>query len=303
MKISYANPDKENWFLVSWALSNKCNYRCTYCPDFLHNGSSGQPKWEVVEKFIRSLKIKDKEICYRITGGEPTFWKRFIDMAKLVKEEGHTFSFITNGSQSVDYYKKIDPYTDGMIISYHHAYADVQKFIDIANNTKMEIAVNLMMPNDIEGFKEAQKVAATLYDNTDRLAIWPKVILDKTSGDYITNEVSVYTEEQKEIISKWPYFRKLDDSHLHRGEIFYNERKIDANELIVEGLNKHKGWKCWAGLDMIYIEWGKIFRAECLQGGLIGTLEDFTLPQKTVICNKELCGCLSDIYLRKELIK
>ena len=55
MKISYANPDKENWFLVSWALSNKCNYRCTYCPDFLHNGSSGQPKWEVVENFIRSL--------------------------------------------------------------------------------------------------------------------------------------------------------------------------------------------------------------------------------------------------------
>ena len=136
MKISYANPDKENWFLVSWALSNKCNYRCTYCPDFLHNGSSGLPKWEVVENFIRSLKIKDKEICYRVTGGEPTFWKRFIDMAKLVKEEGHTFSFITNGSQSVDYYKKIDPYTDGMIISYHHAYADVQKFIDIANNTK-----------------------------------------------------------------------------------------------------------------------------------------------------------------------
>mgnify|MGYP006262428809 FL=1 len=54
---------------------------------------------------------------------------------------------------------------------------------------------------------------------------------------------------------------------------------------------------------MIYIEWGRIFRAECMQGGLIGTLEDFTLPQKTVICNKELCGCLSDIYLRKELVQ
>ena len=125
----------------------------------------------------------------------------------------------------------------------------------------------------------------------------------KTSGENITNEVSVYTKEQKEIINKWPYFRKLDDSHLHRGDIFLNERKINANELIVEGLNKHKGWKCWAGLDMIYIEWGKIFRAECMQGGLIGTLEDYILPQKTVICNKKLCGCLSDIYLRKELVQ
>ena len=89
---------------------------------------------------------------------------------------------------------------------------------------------------------------------------------------------------------------------MHRGDILYNDRPVDANEMIVKKLNRHRGWKCWAGLDMIYIEWGKIYRAECFQGGPIGTLEEFSLPQETVICNKEICGCLSDIYLRKETV-
>ena len=85
--ISYENPDKVNWFLVSWTLSNKCNYRCSYCPDHLHNGSTGQPLWSTVERFIKNFKV-DKEICYRISGGEPTHYKHFMDMAKLVKSEG-----------------------------------------------------------------------------------------------------------------------------------------------------------------------------------------------------------------------
>ena len=48
MKLGYKDITKNDWFLVSWTLSNKCNYRCEYCPDILHNGSTGQPRWETV---------------------------------------------------------------------------------------------------------------------------------------------------------------------------------------------------------------------------------------------------------------
>ena len=98
VKLVYKDITKNDWFLVSWTLSNKCNYRCEYCPDILHNGSTGQPRWETVERFIKNLKV-NKDICFRISGGEPTYWKHFIDMAKCAKEQGHKFTFVSNGSQ------------------------------------------------------------------------------------------------------------------------------------------------------------------------------------------------------------
>jgi len=295
--ISYEDTNKENWFLVSWTLSNKCNYRCSYCPDHLHNGSTGQPRWDTVERFIREFKV-DKDICYRISGGEPTYWKHFIDMAKLVKESGHTFSFMTNGSQSTEYYKSISEYTDGMIISYHPEFADVEHIIDIANNVSCPIALNLMMVKD--NFDELYNIATYIYNNTERLAIWPKVILDKSDPDNITNEPSDYTESQLETIKNWPYFRKLDDSKLHRGNILLDNIKIDANQLILKGLNRHKHWNCYGGLDMINIDmWGNMYRSDCKNGGPLGNIERYGLPIIPIRCEMDTCNCLSDIYLRK----
>tara|TARA_B110000503_G_scaffold28131_1_gene44917 strand:+ start:450 stop:1253 length:804 start_codon:yes stop_codon:yes gene_type:complete len=266
----------------------------------LHDGSSGWPEKESVLNFVKSFNPPGKEICYRITGGEPTYWKHFTEFAKTVKSHGHYFSFLTNGSQSVEYYKEISKYSDGIIISYHPQYADLEHIAAVANAVSCPVALNLMLVP--EHFDEQVAVAERLYALTDSLAIWPKVIVDKTSIEYITNEVSAYTDSQKQQIKDWPYFRKLDDTVLHRGELLLNENKITANELIINNLNNHKGWKCWAGLHMIKIDmFGNVFRSDCEQGGSIGTLESFILPTQTITCNKSVCACLSDIYLRKEL--
>ena len=299
MKLTYQNPEKENWFLVSWTLSNKCNYRCDYCPSFLHDGSSGWPDKDDVFDFVKSFNLPGKEICYRITGGEPTYWKHFTEFAKTVKQQGHFFSFLTNGSQTVEYYKEISQWSDGIIISYHPKYADVKHIADVANAIDCPVALNLMMVP--EQFAEQESVARRLYALTDALAIWPKVIVDKTSLDHVTNKVSAYTQAQQDTISNWPYFRKLDDAKLHRGEIMLDDELVTANDLIVKELNNHYGWTCWAGLHMIKIDmYGDIYRAECEQGGKIGTISDYTMPTAPIICGKTTCACLSDIYLRKQ---
>ena len=300
MKLTYQNAEKENWFLVSWTLSNKCNYRCDYCPSFLHDGSSGWPNKDDVINFVKTFDLPGKEVCYRITGGEPTYWKHFTEFAKTVKQQGHSFSFLTNGSQSVDYYKEISQWSDGIIISYHPKYADIQHIADVANAIDCPVALNLMMVP--EHFAEQESVAERLYALTDALAIWPKVIVDKTSVDHVTNKVSSYTQEQQDIISNWPYFRKLDDAKLHRGEIMLDDELVTANDLIVKELNNHLGWTCWAGLHMIKIDmYGDIYRAECEQGGKLGTISNYTMPTAPITCGKTTCACLSDIYLRKQI--
>jgi len=299
MKLTYADVSKKNWFLVAWTLSNKCNYRCSYCPSYLNDGSTGQPKWPVVEKFVKEFDIPGKTICYRISGGEPTYWKHFLDLAKLVKSKGHQFTFLTNGSQTVEYYKEISKFSDGIMISYHDEYANIDHIINIANAVECVVVVNLMMVQ--EKFDRMVEIGKHLHLSTTKLAIWPKVVLDKTSGEFVTNKVSDYNEEQKSIIKSWPYFRKIDDSQIHRGSLLLDNLSITGNDIIVKELNNYKGWNCWAGLDMLSIDmWGDMYRAECRQGGKLGNLENYILPTEPITCPANQCSCLSDIYLQKE---
>jgi len=299
MKLTYQDPSKENWFLVSWTLSNKCNYRCSYCPEHLHNGSTGQPQWETVKRFVENFKQPGKHICYRISGGEPTHWKHFIDLATLIKEQGHTFSFLTNGSKTAEYYKTISQYTDGYIISYHPEYADINHIKEIINQSYCPVFVNLMLSPD--NFNEMFKIAKELYECSDNVAVWPKIILDKSNIDAITNQPADYTKEQLDTINNWPFFCKLPDKDLHRGELLLNDVPVTANDLITNNQNTFYGWKCWAGLHMINIDmWGNIYRADCKEGGALGNLERYKLPTETIKCGKSVCACLSDIYLRKE---
>lgn len=298
MKLEYKNKNMQDWFLVSWTLSNKCNYRCEYCPDILHNGTTGQPQWETVKRFVENFTV-NKIICYRLSGGEPTHWKHFIDLAKLVKRQGHFFSFVTNGSQPVKYYKEISNYTDGFMISYHPQYADVDHFIDIANNVDCPIQINLMLVP--EKFDELCKVAERLYNGSVNLTVEPKIVVDKTSSEFITNDVSMYTEEQQKVIAKWEFQRKLNFNNLHRGDIIINDEEYEGHEIILQGKNKFSGWKCWAGIDGVNIDmWGNLYRADCQYGGALGNLERYKLPEKEIICGKTVCSCLSDIYIRKE---
>jgi len=300
MKLTYQDPTKENWFLVSWTLSNKCNYRCSYCPDELHNGSTGQPRWETVKRFVESFKQPGKEICYRLSGGEPTHWKHFLDLAKLVKDQGHTFSFLTNGSKSVEYYKTISQYTDGYIISYHPEFADVDHIIDVVKGSSCPVFINLMLKTT--NFDETVNIAEKIYKSSNNVSIWPKMILDKTKNIYgdMTNE-SDYTTEQLDVINNWSYFSKLDDNMLHRGDLIFNNSEITANDLIASDQNRFSGWKCWAGIDSINVDmWGNMYRADCKHGGAIGNIERYKLPDQPIICGKNVCSCLSDIYIRKE---
>lgn len=296
--LTYYDSAKENWFLVSWTLGNKCNYRCSYCPTFLHDGSAGWPDWQSVKDFVINFKKPGKEICYRISGGEPTYWKNFLEFAQLVKEQGHIFSYLTNGSQSVEYYQRLSKYTDGMILTYHPEYTKIDHFVDILQNVSGLKGVNIMITP--ENFDSMLTVAETLYNASDSVAIWPKVVLDKQDGSF-TNEPGKFNEEQTQRLKEWKFLRTLQDQKLHRGKLLLNGQEIGANELILSGNNNHVGWKCWGGIHGISIDhWGDIYRSDCQFGGKLGNVKDYQLPTEPIICGKEKCVCLSDIYLKKE---
>jgi organic radical activating enzyme len=295
--LTYLNPEKLNWYLISWTLGNKCNYRCTYCPTFLHDGTAGWPNWNEVRDFVLGFNLPGKEICYRISGGEPTYWKHFPQLAELIKQQGHTFSYLTNGSQTVEYYQKLSQYTDGMILSWHPQYANLEHFVNILQNVSGLKAVNIMFTP--ENFDDVTQIAKTLYNASSTVTIWPKIVLDKADGSF-SNEPAKFSEEQQVQLKSWPYLRDLKDQKLHRGKMILDGKEISANDLIITGKNNHLGWKCWGGLDGMAIDQhGNIYRTDCSYGGAIGNLSNYTLPTDPIICGKTKCSCLSDVYLRK----
>ena len=186
-----------------------------------------------------------------------------------------------------------------MMLSYHKAYANPEHFIKIINESKIETVINMMLlPSD---FEEIFALAEKIYSSTARASIVPKVIVDKTSSENITNEVMTYTEAQKQLIKDWPFSRKVNDEELHRGAMMLNDEVVNANDLILQDKNKFSGWNCWAGLHGVNIDmWGNMYRADCQFGGAIGNLERYKLPKEKILCGKERCSCLSDIYIRKE---
>lgn len=299
MKLEYKDIDKQNWFLVTWDLSDKCNYRCSYCPSFLHDGKNGWPDFDTVIQFIDKLNelLPDKKICYRFSGGEPTFWKHFLELAKHIKSKGNYFSLLSNGSRDIDYWKELNHYVDGVILSYHPEFATTEQFINISNVLDCPVAVNLMLTPD--NFNETLAIANNLYVNS-KMAIWPKLIHDKMGE--ITNELYSYSDEQKDIIKYWEYFRPLDTSKIHRGDLLLDGVNVNANDLILTGRNSFINWTCFAGVDQINVGLdGAIYRADCMFGGKLGTIKEFALPKEPIICGKKSCNCLSDIYIRKEI--
>ncbi len=93
----------------------------------------------------------------------------------------------------------------------------------------------MLSPNN---FDEMFDIAEEIYFSADNVSIWPKIILDKSNIDAITNKPANYNKIQLETIDNWPFFRKLPDANLHRGELLLDDQHVTANNLITNSKNK-----------------------------------------------------------------
>ena len=82
-RLEHEHDLAKNTIVINWCLLNVCNYRCSYCPEYLHSGTTGFPKLSEVEMLCTEIieHYKNKNTYFEFTGGEVTFWK---DFPKLV---------------------------------------------------------------------------------------------------------------------------------------------------------------------------------------------------------------------------
>jgi organic radical activating enzyme len=309
-RLEHEHDFAKNTVVVNWCLLNKCNYKCSYCPEYLHSGSSGWPELFEVEQFASNVieHYSGKNIYFEFTGGEVTYWREFEALVEFLKSHEDVYvGVISNGSQKLEWWDKMRWKLDHVCLSFQPEYSNRYHYVALAHllNKFMRTHVNLMMHPD--HFDLCIDVVEEIVRDVPNVSI----ALQPLSVDF-KDELYNYTKEQMDIINDqyelygskvkwdtdWPIFR---GSMRVIGE---KEMTSSAHRFISEGVNNWKGWRCYAGVEQIVIDAnGQVWRGWCNEGGSLGFIEEYVkLPEEPIICGRDYCHCNFDIMCTKEKI-
>jgi len=76
----------------------------------------------------------------------------------------------------------------------------------------------------------------------------------------------------------------------------------NVNDILARKDNCYKGWKCWAGIDMISISTdGTVYSASC-RNKIMGNIYDdaeINLEKEPQTCEREWCACAANLNVKK----
>ena len=308
--IKYAN--------TVWQVSNLCNYRCGYCNEGNWKGDRKNLNTEKVitglEKIYSYFLSHDYKLLKMFfSGGEPTYWKPFIDVIKHAKQTNFDYVKIavnTNFSTKKDWWEKNWSLFDDVVATYHPEFVDDDKYIE--NYIFLEDKINylcgrLMMYENywdkVIAFKEKLQSKASNFRIEwapvfDELApsTKPYNYKDKSKEEWLKN--NNYEEQLNNYVmtdaNKYPMGHQeiYDDG---------NKLPLNSNRVVAENNNFFQGWKCYLPESIFINVQGNMSLGSCGVIKSIGNLyTDFTFPQtEFIICPKDHCHCGTDICITK----
>jgi len=323
---------------VNWFLGKRCNYDCSYCASFFHDNYSPHIKLEDAKSFIESLrdevKTQNKMIKFAITGGEPFIHPHFYEIAEFIKLQGNCIqlSVTTNGSLPLEYYLRCIEHIDTITVSLHMEKSNtiidntIAKIIALSNND-IFLNVNLMaLPGKFDKIKEIIDVfhkhnikfvlRKIIPPYEDKDAIVTKKTLtvpiaelekdfDKVKFDKKQYAIETTSDRYLEYYSKDEL--AFLDAFVHNSwcniKLHTEDDTLECNtdDLILQDANNWQNWKCYIGIDSLYIQHnGSVFRGTCMQGGSIGKIgSPIDWPREPIVCPISKCGCNADMVIRK----
>lgn len=101
---------KEGMLHINWALTNKCNYTCSYCHDDLNNGSISPLNYDGMFNFIESVfsygRKVNRKLHFEFGGGEVTYYRGFGDLIRSISEQNGEATIVSNGSKKLSWWKE-----------------------------------------------------------------------------------------------------------------------------------------------------------------------------------------------------
>lgn len=306
-------------FFITWTLHNLCNFRCSYCPPNLNNGSTKNVSLEKVKHFFNNLRnqIEGKKFIFAFSGGEPTVHPEFIDIIKFLSFHGCEICLTTNGSRGIEWWKKAEPYIDHLVISYHPNWTKLDKLRENIEFLTQTCWVNLdlmMVPshwNEIlavgENFKKYKNIAVTYLPIQQNFGVDSLGLINYTNEqiEFLKNPPNYWAEfkpSKKKLLKCRGFFGRGFKYMSIQDDAKEIVRQLDYKYIIANDYNRFKGYECDLGQEGLIVELnGDIYYAYCHVGGCIGNINDLsiTINHTPTICDKEICSCSVDIDISK----
>jgi organic radical activating enzyme len=305
-RIEHTNADHARVVLVDWMLGNGCSYACSYCPKALHDGSVAWQSPEDIISFYDLLNChyvqhRGKRVWLQFTGGEPTMHPQIIRLLDSAAARDFAVSLISNASRTQRFWAKIAPFLDSVILTYHNEFADIGHFRTVGRLLADQMPVHINVTMRPSHFDRTLDEARALREAMPSASITLKPL---RIG--FENKLYDYTQEQVRLMTEGISPTGVAQGAMPRGTmtaaVLGGARiRLRANEFVLRGEHRWKGYRCNAGLEALRIKGdGTITRAVCAVGGEIGRLDGpVTLPVAPILCTAEVCACTADILISK----
>lgn len=303
--IEHASPARAGIVYVDWELGNVCNYRCSYCPESLHDGTRPWMSAGAVERTARGIvahaAASGRRAHFQLTGGEPTLFPSLQDLLVALREAGASASLISNGSRPVSWWDVTVRSLESVTLSHHIEHADFERFVAVAEHVSAAVRTHVNVTMLPERFDECFRRAERLREACPRASLWLKPLRPSFGA-----ALAPYSPAQRELLARaselFPEPVGAPPNGV-RGDmrVIYDDGSsamASPNDLLLGGANRFRGWLCRAGVELLAIDSrGQIFRGRCQQGGRIGNVgvEPLVLPTEPVICEADVCQCYSDL--------
>ena len=328
------SPKSRDILSVLWALTQGCNYRCSYCPP---GNKTKFSNFSSKENLLRAAQIliSLNRPGYQITlyGGEPTYHPHFLDILKylIASETPILLRMYTNGSRSPQFFEKMIEITRNtpfsVIFSLHLEYAKFENFkraIEITTGAGMSIGVSLtFLPTLREKAREyTDKLLALRMKNPFFMNIsFPWDTVSGVMGKGCIDEDFAWCKASRDAFARIPmpsnlrspfFTRILSDITIEReGK---RQRLAPKDSLQLEskydGVSSpetpsYENFYCCGGTNVIFIQQdGTVVGGVCGEAqGLGNIFFDSAISiiehMNVVHCNSMICGSIENIPLPK----
>lgn len=303
----------DSTFVVNWNLGTYCNYKCSYCPPYLHDGNKPWMDAKEVMRFSKKLyehyAVKlGKNLYIEFSGGEVTYHPQIIEICQELSEMGVNVGIISNGSRTSAFWEKIVPFLKHVCLSYHTQTVKSKTFFENALLIQKSCALHVNIMMNSQYFDQCRMIGNKIANHSENISISFQPIYDRDGKyiEYAYHEIEELNTINQSIKIKWTKDVYTYRGYLRRFDVQNRSERVSVTDVLVENSNHWMGWLCWSGVDHIVIDFdGDVYRAWCKQDR-IGSLyeeESLVFPVQPTICRREICDCNLDILCRKELLK
>ena len=328
------SPKSRDVLSVLWAITQGCNYRCSYCPP---GNKTKFSNFSSKENLLRAAQIliSLNRPGYQITlyGGEPTYHPHFLDILEylIVSEAPILLRMYTNGSRSPQFFEKMIEITRDtpfrIIFSLQLEYAKFENFkrvIEMTAGAGMSIAVSLTFLPTLR--EKARKYTDELLALRMKIPFFMNIsfpwdIANGVMGEGCIDEDFAWCKASRDAFAripmpshlKSPFFtRVLSDITIeHEGK----RKSLDPAESLqieskYDGISSqqnpsYQDFYCCGGTNVIHLqEDGTVLGGVCSSAQRLGNI--FFDSATTIIehmnvvhCNSTICGSVENIPLPK----